>query len=360
MANRERLVSTLMDLIRIDSPTGEEDEMDREVTARLQALGFRVEHDSFNNVIARLDGDGEPVILSAHLDTVEPGRGIRPQLDGDLLRSDGTTILGGDCKAGVAIVLESLTAVQESGLSHLPIEVVFTRAEEGGLVGAHHLDFDRITARRGVVFDGEGPVNRLTVAAPSQNVVKANIQGRASHAGVEPEKGISALVIAGHILTRLPLGRIDEETTANIGYMEGGLKRNIIPERAYLDGEIRSRNQDKLDYYSGEFRRVFDEVAAMYPEAQLALDVVNTYQTYRVDAEHPTVAMLTRALADMGLKPHLEGSGGGSDANVFFEHGIAALPVGIGVRSFHTKEETAVISEVLQGAELCQRVIMGV
>ena len=360
MANRERLVSTLMDLIRIDSPTGEEDEMDREVTARLQALGFRVEHDSFNNVIARLDGDGEPVILSAHLDTVEPGRGIRPQLDGDLLRSDGTTILGGDCKAGVAIVLESLTAVQESGLSHLPIEVVFTRAEEGGLVGAHHLDFGRITAKRGVVFDGEGQVNRLTVAAPSQNVVKANIQGRASHAGVEPEKGISALVIAGHILTRLPLGRIDEETTANIGYLEGGLKRNIIPERAYLDGEIRSRNQDKLDYYSGDFRRVFDEVAALYPEAQLDLDIVNTYRTYRVGAEHPTVAMLTRALADMGLEPHLEGSGGGSDANVFFENGIAALPVGIGVRSFHTKEETAVISEVLQGAELCQRVIMGV
>ena len=116
MANRERLVSTLMDLIRIDSPTGEEDEMDREVTARLQSLGFRVEHDSFNNVIAKLDGDGEPVILSAHLDTVEPGRGIRPQLDGDLLRSDGTTILGGDCKAGVAIVLEAMTSALESGL----------------------------------------------------------------------------------------------------------------------------------------------------------------------------------------------------------------------------------------------------
>ncbi len=371
MANRERLVSSLMDLIRIDSPTGEEDEMDQAVTARLQSLGFQVEHDPFNNIIAKLDGDGEPVILSAHLDTVEPGRGIRPQLDGDTLRSDGTTILGGDCKAGVAIVLEALTSVLESDpdsgqksgpsrLPHLPIEVVFTRAEEGGLVGAHHLDFGRITARRGVVFDGEGQVNRLTVAAPSQNVVKAHIWGRSSHAGVEPEKGISALVIAGQILTRLPLGRIDEETTANIGYMEGGLKRNIIPERAYLDGEIRSRNQGKLDYYSGEFQRVFDEVAAMYPEARLDLDIRNTYQNYRVDAEHPTVAMLARALADMGLEPRLEGSGGGSDANVFFEHGIAALPVGIGVRSFHTKEETAVISEVLQGAEFCQRVITGV
>ena len=360
MANRERLTSTLIDLIRIDSPTGEEDEMDREVTARLQALGFRVEHDSFGNVIAKLAGAGEPVILSAHLDTVEPGRGIRPQLDGDCLRSEGATILGGDCKAGVAIVLEALTAVRESGAANLPIEVVFTRAEEGGLVGAHHLDFGMITAKRGVVFDGEGEVNRLTVAAPSQNIVKADILGRASHAGVEPEKGISALVIAGHVLTRLPLGRLDEESTANIGYLEGGLKRNIIPERAYLDGEIRSRDRDKLDYYTGEFRRVFDEVAAMYPEARLDLTIENSYHTYRVDAQHPTVAMLTRALADMGLEPRLEGSGGGSDANVFFENGIAALPVGIGVRSFHTKEETAMIPEVLQGAEMCQRVITGV
>ena len=237
---------------------------------------------------------------------------------------------------------------------------MFSRAEEGGLNGAHNLDFELISARRGVVFDGEGQVNRLTVAAPSQNVVKAEITGRASHAGVEPEKGISALVIAGHVLTRLPLGRIDEETTANIGYLEGGLKRNIIPERAFLDGEIRSRDQAKLEHYTGQFRQVFGEVATMYPEARLDLAITNSYQAYRVDAEHPTVAMLGRALAQIGLEPCLEGSGGGSDANVFFQHGIAALPVGIGVRSFHTREETAMISEVLQGAEMCQRLLTGV
>ena len=299
-------------------------------------------------------------MLSAHLDTVEPGRGIKPQLDGDLLRSDGTTILGGDCKAGVAIVLEALASVREEGQSHLPVEVVFSRAEEGGLNGARNLDFSLVTARRGVVFDGEGEVNRLTVAAPSQNVVKAEIVGRASHAGVEPEKGISALIIAGHILTRLPLGRLDEESTANIGYLEGGLRRNIIPERAFLDGEIRSRDQGKLERFTEEFREVFGEVAAMYPEAELDLDITNTYQAYRVDGEHPVVAMVGRALAGVGLEPRLEGSGGGSDANVFFQHGIAAIPVGIGVRSFHTREETAVIPEVLQGAEMCQRLVMGV
>ncbi len=348
MVNRERLTKTLMDLIRIDSPTGEEDAIDREVTRRLEALGFQVYHDSFNNVIAKLDGPGEPVILSAHLDTVEPGRGINPILDGEVLRSDGSTILGGDCKAGISIVMEALSSVVEAGAQHLPIEVVFTRAEEGGLVGVHHLEFGRLSAKRGVVFDGEGPVNRLTVAAPSQNVVTAHIQGRAAHAGVEPEKGISALIIAAQILTRLPLGRIDEETTANIGRAEGGLKRNIIPETAFLDGEIRSLDSGKLEEYSREFHRVFDEVAAEYPEARLDLTIENTYRSYRVDQSHSTVDMLSRALAGMGLQPMLEASGGGSDANVFFENGIAALPVGIGVRAFHTKEETAWIPEIVQ------------
>lgn len=359
MADRDRLIQTLMDLIRIDSPTGEEDAMDREVTARLQALGFTVHHDSFNNVMAKLGGDGEPVMLSAHLDTVDPGRGIKPILDGDTLRSDGSTILGGDCKAGITIVLEALTSVVESGARHLPIEVAFSRAEEGGLAGVHHMDFSQLSAKRGVVFDGEGGIDRVTVAAPSQNAVKAWIQGRAAHAGLEPEKGISALVIAGQLLTQLPLGRIDPETTANIGRLEGGLKRNIIPESAFMDGEIRSRDQAKLDHYTQEFRDVFGRVAALHPEAQVKLEIENTYQCFSVGESHPTVVMIAQALAGAGLTPRLEGSGGGSDANVFFENGIAALPVGIGVRSFHTKEETAIIPEVLLGAEVCQRIICG-
>ena len=359
MANQERLVKTLINLIKIDSPSGEEDAMDREVSSRLEALGLKVYHDSYNNVIAKLAGHGEPVILSAHLDTVEPGRGIKPVIDAGVLRSDGSTILGGDCKAGVAIVLEALTEAVASGGGNRAIEVVFTRHEEGGLVGAHNLDFSMVSAKEGIVFDAEGPPNRVTVSAPSQNVVTAQITGRAAHAGVEPEKGISALLIAAEILGRLPLGRIDEETTANIGRMEGGLKRNIIPEQAFLDGEFRSRSNDKLADMERKFRGVFDEVASRYPEARIELDIVNTYQAYQVDAGSPTVAMIGRALAGMGLEPVLESTGGGSDANVFIEKGITAIPVGIGVRDFHTTWETVVISEILLGAQMCEGVIRG-
>ena len=359
MAKRDRLVQTLMDLIRIDSPTGEEDAIDREVSNRLQHLGLKVHHDSFDNVIGKLPGEGDPVLLSAHLDTVDPSRSIKPVLDGDTLRSEGATILGGDCKAGISIVLEALTSVVESGARHRAVEVAFTRAEEGGLVGVHNLDFGRLSAKQGVVFDGEGSVSRVTVAAPSQNVVTAHIQGRSAHAGVEPEKGISAIIIAAEILTQLPLGRIDAETTANVGRIEGGLKRNIIPEQAFLDGEIRSRDNQKLEHYSQEFRRVFDEAAGRYPEADLSLEIRNTYQAYDVDSTHPTVAMIGRALAGIGLELKLEASGGGSDANVFFENGIVALPVGIGVRSFHTTRETADILEIMQGARMCEGIIQG-
>ena len=254
MANQERLVTTLMELIRIDSPSGEEDAMDAEVSTRLESLGLKVSHDSYNNVIAQLPGEGLPIMLSAHLDTVEPGRGIKPIVDGGVVRSDGSTILGGDCKAGVAIVLEALRAAMDSGDGNRAIEVVFTRHEEGGLVGAHHLDFSMVSAKSGVVFDGEGPPNRIILSAPSQNVVTAQITGRAAHAGLEPEKGISALLIAAEILGQLPVGRIDEETTANIGRLEGGLKRNIIPEQAFLDGEFRSRNNEKLADLERKFR----------------------------------------------------------------------------------------------------------
>ena len=360
MVRRERLLNTLVELIKIDSPSGEEDAIDQELSSRLQALGCQVRHDSYGNLVANLPGKGEPLLLSAHMDTVDPGRGIKPVLEGDTLRSEGSTILGGDCKAGLAIVLEALDAVVETGVARRPVEVVFTRHEEGGLVGARHLDFRMITAKNGVVFDGEGPVSRVTVAAPSQNVVTANITGRAAHAGLEPEKGLSAILIAASILQDLPLGRIDEETTANIGRMDAGLKRNIVPEAAFLDGEIRSRDNDKLTRISEEFERVFDQARKKHPEARISLEIETTYRAYNVDAGHPAIGSINRALAALGTRPELKASGGGSDANIFIDRGIVALPMGIGVQSFHTTWETADIPQVVQGAEFCRNLIAAV
>ncbi len=363
MPDRQRLTQTLIDLIKIDSPTGEEDAIDSHLSSRLAGLGATVRHDDYGNLVASLaDASGNrqsPVMLSAHMDTVEPGRGIKPILDsdGETLRSDGTTILGGDCKAGIAIVLEGLTSAIEAGGPFRPVQVVFSRAEEGGLNGARNLDFSLIEAKTGIVFDGEGPVSRICVGAPAQNIVQANITGVAAHAGLEPENGVSALVVASHILTRLPLGRIDPETTSNIGLLQGGLKRNIVPEHAYLDGELRSRNGAKLENYTGEFYRVFEQVGAMYPKARIDLEIWNQYRAYDIPAGHAVLNDISRAVTGSGLAPTTETTGGGSDANVFMEHGIVALPVGIGVRDFHTIRETANIKEIVDGAKVCQAFI---
>ena len=357
MANKKRLIKTFMDLVRIDSPTGEEDEMDREVSNRLEALGFSVYHDSFKNVIATLPGNGEPIVLSAHLDTVEPGRGIKPILDGDILKSDGTTILGGDCKSGVTIVLEALTSVVEAARDHVPIEVAFSRSEEGGLVGARSMEMSRLTAKRGMVFDAEGNANRITTGAPYQNVVKAHIHGRASHAGIEPEKGISSILIAAEILTRLPLGRIDSETTANIGIVNGGIKRNIIPDYTFLDGELRSLDKSKFDHYTDQVRTIFTQVGESHYGCSIELDIENTYAGYMVEPGNETAQMIAEAVLEVGLVPQFENTGGGSDANIFYKNGITALPVGIGVTGFHTTSETADIEQVVLAAEVCERVI---
>jgi tripeptide aminopeptidase len=364
MPDRERVIRTLIDLIRIDSPTGEEDAIDRRLTRSLTDMGADVRHDDFGNLVANLPGTAgsmgpEAVMLSAHMDTVEPGRGINPALaaDGDTLHSDGTTILGGDCKAGIAIVMEGLTAAIESGEPRRPVQVVFSRAEEGGLNGARNLDFSLVEARSGVVFDGEGSVSRICVGAPAQNIVQCNITGVAAHAGLEPEKGTSALLVAAHILTRLPLGRIDHETTSNIGVLNGGLKRNIVPESAFLDGELRSRDQAKLDNYTREFHRAFEQAGRLFPDAEIELNIWSQYRAYQVSEDHPALADIARAITRTGLTPRFETTGGGSDANVFFEHGIAALPVGIGVRDFHTTRETARISEVMEAIDVCRALV---
>ena len=209
MIDRDRLVKTYCDLVQIDSESGNETAMAEEMTRRLTSLGFEVETDDYGNVIAHEDGD-DPFMLSGHLDTVSPGNGIKPIVDGDRITSDGSTIGGGDDNAGLAIILETLTSMREDGTTSIPVEVVLTREEEPGLIGAHKLDFSKVRSKESIVFDREGPVNRITLASPTYIAYDFTITGRAAHAGIEPENGISAIRVASEIITRLPQGRLDE------------------------------------------------------------------------------------------------------------------------------------------------------
>ena len=263
MINRERLVQTFCELVRIDSPSGEEEAMALDLEKRLRNLGLKTTRDDYGNLLAN-NGGLDPIILSAHMDTVEPGRGIKPEINGNRIVSDGTTILGGDCKAGVAAILEALQSIREDDIPHLPLEVIFTREEETGLVGARHLDFSKIQAKEAIVFDGEGPPSQITSASPTYIGFDIEVTGRAAHAGVEPEKGLSAIRIASEIITRLPQGRLDDQTTFNIGTIAGGSVRNAVAENTIIKGEFRSRNVETLDDIRLQISQALNEVRELF------------------------------------------------------------------------------------------------
>lgn len=357
MADRERLVQTFLELVRIDSPSGDEEEMARETGRRLTALGAEVRRDAHGNLIARLERGDEPFLLSAHLDTVEPGRGIRPLIDGDIIRTDGTTILGGDPKAGVAAILEALTALREQGAALRPIEIVFTRGEEVGLVGSRNLDYGMVTARQGIVLDGEGAVHEITNEAPAQYLIDVEVTGRAAHAGVEPEKGISAIRIAAELVLDLPQGRLDHETTANIGTISGGSARNAVPERCSLHAEFRSRNPQTLEHLRGRVEDAITAVARRHPEAVVEARVEKVFDGYQLAAEHPLIATVSGVLRDLGMEPKLLPSGGATDANIFAGHGIATAVLGMGGHSFHTTRETLSITNMVNSARFLEALL---
>ena len=356
MINRDRLVKTFIDLVKIDSPSGEEDEIATELTKRLKQLGFDVRRDSYGNLIASNGGEN-PLILSAHMDTVEPGRGIAPSIQGDRIVSDGTTILGGDCKCGVAAILEALESVNEDQVPHLDLEVIFTRDEEIGLVGARNLDFSLIKGKESVVFDGEGPVNQITSSSPTYIGFELEIVGRAAHAGVEPEKGLSAIRVAAEIIARLPQGRIDEETTFNVGNISGGSVRNTVPENTSIIGEFRSRSLESLDALQGQIAEAVTEAEHLFPEAKIETHLHTEFETYSLNEDDLATKRVTTTLRGLGLQPIMKASGGGTDGNVFRLNGISAVVVGMAEHGMHTVRESVVIPELMDTAHLCESLI---
>lgn len=356
MPNQERLINDFCDLVRIDSPSGEEWDVALQVSDRLANLGFQVARDDHGNVIAREDG-ARPLLLSAHLDTVDPGRSIRPQVAGDRITSDRNTILGGDCKAGVAAILEALETVREEGRPRRPVQVVFTRGEEIGLVGASNLDFSMIDATEAVVFDGNGPVNTITGGSPTYMAFDINIRGRGAHAGVEPEKGLSAIQIASDIISDLPQGRIDEETTFNVATITGGTVRNAVPSEASITGEFRSMNVESLELLRMQLLNSIGNIRGRYTEAEITENLEMMFQMYRLDPTEATAQLVTRVMRNMGLEPNIQPSGGGTDGNVFRLNGIESVVVGMSTNLMHTIDEYVVIPDLMNTARFCEQLM---
>ncbi len=351
MINVARLLDAFLSLVAIDSPSGEEEAISAHLEARLRALGLTAERDAMNNVIARLDGEGEPVLLMAHMDTVMPGRGIKPVIRDGTVYSDGTTILAADDKSGIAVILEVLHVITENQLAHPSIEVAITVSEETGLVGAKNLDTSRLKARRGISFDVGGPVGIIVTSAPWHNHIDVSVHGKAAHSGAQPEQGISAIVVASDAIMHMPLGRIDDETTANIGIVHGGVARNIIPEHVHLTGEARSRNLEKLEQQTQRMVTAFEEAAARYGAA-IDVHVERAYNGYVLSAEDTMVKCLMAACRSVGVEPVLAGVGGGSDVNVLNQKGFEVVNLGTGMANAHTSEEYVKIADMVTSAQI--------
>jgi len=351
MTNSTRLLETFLDLVRIDSPSGDEAKISEELVARLRHLGLDVQTDALHNIVARRQGKGEPLLLMAHMDTVMPGKGIKPVIRDGVVYSDGTTILGADDKSGIAVILEILRVLKEEPVDSPPLEVVISVQEETGLFGIKALDATGLQARIGVSFDTGDVPGSIVVSAPSHNVLSAVVHGKAAHAGAEPENGINAIVIAAQAVAAMPLGRIDEETTANIGTIQGGRATNIVPDRVELRGEARSRQEDKLEAQTAKMVEALRS-AATRQSGSVDIDVQRAYRGYHLTESDTTVARLMAACRKLGVEPRLVPSGGGSDVNILNALGKQVVNLSTGMTCVHTLEEHIALSDMVACAEI--------
>lgn len=367
MINRDRLVSSFLDMVRIDSLSRQERGMADYLLKTLKEMGFEPYEDdtgakiggNAGNVICRVPGiPGKPVLLlMAHMDTVAPGIGKKPVVDGDLIRTDGTTVLGGDDAAGIAVILETVRAIREDGLPHGDLYLVFTVAEEGGLFGARNLDISRIPADFAFILDDEGPIATAAVKAPYYNRFKATFIGRAAHAGLEPEKGLNAILLASKALADLPhVGRIDEESTSNIGIINGGIARNIVSETCVVEGEVRSIHEDRLEKYT---REILDHIRTVTEKSGgcVEIEVERMYPGYHLEESSPIIRLLKEAAQKAGLPLNLHATGGGSDTNVINGYGIPAVDVSVGMDRVHSTEERIRISDMEKACSFLEAII---
>ncbi|MFV0425303.1 MAG: M20/M25/M40 family metallo-hydrolase [Bacilli bacterium] len=359
MINKDRLVKNFVDMVSIDSESGNEYEMQQFLTKYLTSLGFDVKTDkagekfgsNANNVIALKDGVGEPIILSAHMDTVTPGNGVEVKIDGDIISSKSDTILGGDDKGGIATILEAVENLVENNESHPPLEIVFTVGEEGGLNGSKYLDYSLISAKKAVIFDTGGTIGTIITTAPGQNVLNIKMHGKPAHAGLEPEAGISAIYVAAHAITRMNLFRIDEETTSNIGIINGGVATNIVTPEVDIVAEVRSLDESKLEAQTKHIIDVLESTAKEF-NTTVDIDVRKAYNPFKIDTASKFLNSYVEATKECGFKELLMSTGGGSDANNFNANGIEAINVSVNMCKVHTTDEYIAISDMCDAAKI--------
>ena len=364
--NQERLVNEFLTLVQIDSFAGEEREIADYLIKQLKDLGLEVTEDNAGetingnagNLIARLPGDEQKptIMFCAHMDRVAPGKGIKPIIDNGIIRSDGTTILAADDAAGIAAILEAVRVIKEAGINHGSLEVVFTIAEEGGLFGAKALDRSQLKAEFAYFLDSNDQVGTIINQAPSHQNLDLTFYGKAAHAGVSPEKGVSAIKIAAEAIAAMKLGRIDHETTANVGIIKGGAATNIVPELCTANCEIRSLDPEKLKNQVDSMIAVARNAAAKYG-MKVDIHLEDSYPAFKIPEASPVIQLAMKAAEAIGVTPQIRGTGGGSDASVLNGKDLPSVVLGLNYKDVHSTNESIAIADLVKATELVIAII---
>ncbi|UJF31208.1 M20/M25/M40 family metallo-hydrolase [Paenibacillus hexagrammi] len=370
MIEENRLVQEFISLVQVDSETRFEQEISAVLKEKFSALGLHVmEDDSMaksghgsGNLICTLEATDPnsaiPTILfTSHMDTVAPGKGIKPQIGDDgYIRSDGTTILGSDDKAGIAAMFEGIRVLKEQHIPHGRIQFVITAGEESGLKGSRAMEASLLDAQFGFALDSNGNIGEIATAAPGRAEIEIIFHGKSAHAGVNPEDGISAIQVASKAVARMSLGRIDSETTANIGSFSGVGPLNVVCDRVKMEAEARSIVQHKLEAQVASMKEACESAAAdAGTNCEFKAEIV--YASYMHGDDAPVVQLASRALASMGLEASTFHSGGGSDANVFNGFGIPTVNLAVGYQEIHTTKEHIAIKDLVKTAELVVAIV---
>ena len=368
MVTRKRLLDLFLNMLDINSPSKQERRLADFLRPLLEELGYEAHEDdagtrvggNAGNLFAFKQGaskTGARILLSAHMDTVQSTRGLRVVTSDDgIIKTDGSTILGSDDKAGIAGIIEALRVVEEECIPYRSVQVIFDVAEEIGLLGAKAVSREAIKADLAYVFDMEKPVASIVIAGPSHDNIRAKFTGRAAHAGIRPEAGVSAIVAASKAIANMKLGRVDFETTANVGVIRGGAAHNIVPEEAVVSAEARSRNEEKLAAQVQHMLQACHDATADIG-ASVDIEVEREYNLYRWGKNDPVVQLAIASARSVGIEPELVEANGGSDANVYNEIGVPAVLVGVGCESVHSTREQIAVDDLVKCAEFAVELI---
>jgi tripeptide aminopeptidase len=344
-----------VELARVPSPPGQERAVADRVVEYLRGLALAVDEDdagvridsTIGNLLCRIEptGAGTPLFFCAHLDTVPPEGPIEPVVDDGIVRNGAGTILGADNKAAVAAMLEAVRQIVAENRPHGGIELLFTPKEEVGLRGAAAFDHTRLRAKVGYVYDHAGPIGEVILGAPHQCKLDVSFHGRAAHSGMYPEEGRSAIVAAARAIADLRLGRLDDETTANVGEISGGTARNVVPEHCLFAAEARCHDERKLGDLVQEMLETIT-FAAQLGDCDVETQVDPSARGYRFKRDDEPVKLAAAALDRTGIQPTYGLSGGGADANVFNERGLQCLNLANGMTDIHTPDERIAVADL--------------